>query len=382
MSLKTLHTLFNKSKIPNIDPEFFHHLAMNLSKKAENSEFVLKKIRKMCKVEGEENLKLKIWDLQFPNPIWLAAWFTKEPIWLKFWEAFWFGSITIWWITKFPQPWNNKKRIFRFSDWIVNGMGLPGNGLAETIKMLEERKKNNMMPDIPLWANLCNSAITKPEDKISEFKDEMLGLYPFVDFFEINVSCPNQAGVCSLQSEVENILDKLTKYNEFLAQDNNTKRKLLFVKISPLTRNEEMPEDGTIEWLKSLAKIFNKYEWKWLDWVIATNTAKEHRHKNKTKITTSSWDIITGWASGKQIQKIALRTVEKLREFLSPQIPIIWVGWIGYDKKWLEWQSWVNMMNAWAVSLQLLSSFVQNWTVEVVKDLKKAILKNSGNIIK
>gem|GEM_PF-4926964 len=75
----------------------------------------------------------------------------------------------------------------------------------------------------------------------------MLGLYPFVDFFEINVSCPNQAGVCSLQLEIENILEELTKYNLELEKKLKIKRRILFVKISPLTKNKEMPEDGTIE---------------------------------------------------------------------------------------------------------------------------------------
>ncbi|MFC1797877.1 hypothetical protein ACFLY2_01660 [Patescibacteria group bacterium] len=59
--------------------------------------------------------------------------------------------------------------------------------------MLQERKMKNMMPNIPLGANLCNSASTKPEDKIAEFKHEMDLLYRYVDYFEINISCPNQA---------------------------------------------------------------------------------------------------------------------------------------------------------------------------------------------
>jgi len=174
---------------------------------------------------------------------------------------------------------------------------------------------------------------------------------------------------------VWNILKELTKFNEELSKKFNEKRKLLFVKISPLTQNPENPEDWTIEWLKDLANIFNDFYNKWLDWVIATNTAKEHKYKNKTKIKTPNWWTITWWASGAQIQEISRKTVEKLREFLNKEIPIIWVGWIWYDKKWFEWQSGVKMLNSWAISLQILSSFVQDWTVCVVKDLKKAILK-------
>ena len=373
--LKTFHKLFNKSRIPNINPEFFHHLAMNFSKKAEKSEWLLNKMKKEFYVEWEEKLVSKIWNLEFKNPVWLAAWFAKEPVWLKFWEAFWFWAITIWWITKYSQKWNAKKRIFRFKDWIVNWMWLPGPGLDEVVKMLEKRKAENNMPSIPLWANLCNSLITKPEEKIQEFKDEMLALYPYVDYFELNVSCPNQAWVCSLQSEVWNILKEITSYNEELSKKIKTGKKLLFVKISPLTQNPDSPEDWTEEWLKDLANIFNQYKWKWLDWIIATNTAKEHKYKNKTQIKTPNWWIITWWASGKQIQEISIKTVKKLREFLDKNIPIIWVGWIGYDEKWSEWQSWINMLNAWAIHLQILSSFVQNWTISVVRDFKKALLK-------
>jgi len=374
--LKTFHKLFNKSKIPNINPEFFHNFAMWTWKKLENNNWVLNKIKKTFSVKWEEKLKFKIWNLEFKNTIWLAAGFTKEPVWLKFWEAFWFGSITIGWITKHSQTWNNKKRIFRFKDWVVNGMWLPGPGLDDVIIMLAKRKRENMMPDVPLGANLCNSLITKPEQKIEEFKYEILALYPYVDFFEINISCPNQSWVCSLQSEVWNILKELTKYNKELSERLNIERKLLFVKISPLTQNTNSPEDWTVEWLKSLADIFNEYNWKWLDWVIATNTAKEHKYKNKTQIKTPNGWTITGWASGKQIQETSIKTVQKLREFLDKKIPIIGVGWIGYDKEWEEWQSWINMLNAWAISLQILSSFIQDWTIWVVKDLKKAILKN------
>ena len=98
-TLKLLHTGFNKSKIPNLDPEFFHNIAMKTSAVLENKPYILEKIRETNYVPWEENLKVSIWDLKFPNPVWLAAGFIKELVWLKFWKAFWFGSITLWWIT-------------------------------------------------------------------------------------------------------------------------------------------------------------------------------------------------------------------------------------------------------------------------------------------
>jgi len=58
--IKLIHQLFNKSRIPNMNPEFFHHLAMNFSAKAEKSEWLLNKIRKEFYVESEEKLVSKI----------------------------------------------------------------------------------------------------------------------------------------------------------------------------------------------------------------------------------------------------------------------------------------------------------------------------------
>jgi len=151
--LRIIHKIFNKTKIPNLNPEFFHNFAMNFSNIMEKNNWILKKIEKATYVKWEEKLKFNIWDIEFKNHIWLAAWFIKEPHWLKFWEAFWFWSMTIWWITRNSQSWNKKKRIFRFSDWIVNWMWLPWPWFDKLVEMSEDRKKRNMMPKIPLWAN-------------------------------------------------------------------------------------------------------------------------------------------------------------------------------------------------------------------------------------
>jgi dihydroorotate dehydrogenase len=48
------------------------------------------------------------------------------------------------------------------------------------------------MPNVPIIANLCNSAKTPEEEKADEFLFLMEKLHDYVDAFEINVSCPNQ----------------------------------------------------------------------------------------------------------------------------------------------------------------------------------------------
>ena len=373
-TLQNIHTLFNQSKIPNINPEFFHHLAMTTSKYAEKSQYIIDSIKETTYLEWEEKLKVNMWDLELKNPIGLAAGFVKEPTGLQFWEAFWFGYMTIGWITKHPQKWNKKTRIYRFPDWVINGMWLPSIWIEDIVKRLSIRVRKNMMPEVPLFANLCNNLITPVNEKTNELKYLMEKLFPFVQAFEINISCPNQKWVCSISTQLENLLKDLKSYNETLAVKNNTSPRKLLLKISPLSTNELSGtcdiQDGIQEKLELIAQICNTHK---IDWIIATNTQKEHTRD--IKIITASWETIRWWASWKMIQEISLKTVEELRKILDKKIPIIWVWGVGFDKKWEEWQSAINMLNAWAQSLQIYSSFVFN--VMTPYNIKKIILEKS-----
>lgn len=374
-SLQSLDICIQKvTKLWGIDPETYHNIAMMASQYAEKSQLILESIKEASYVPWQESLETNISWLRLPNPVWLAAGFTKAPYGLKFWEAFGFGSITIWWVTQDAQTGNNRQRIFRFGNDIVNGMGLPGKWLPHTKKMLQERLQDSNMPNIPIWANLCNSASTKPEDKIAEFKTEMSELYPFVEYFEINISCPNQAWVCGLTQQLENILQELTKFNDKLAVSNNITKRKLFVKISPLSQNPQDPKDGSVAWLKSIAEICNQYQNDWVHAVIATNTAQEHKYTNKTQISTPSWDTITWGASGEQIQLISQKTVSTLRDTLDKNIPIIWVGGIWYDTVETEWKSAIDMIHSWADALQIYSSFVNKSVLTPMK-IKQALMK-------
>jgi len=378
--------LINEINPDSLDPEFCHNIAMWIWKHAEKSDRILNSIKDATHAEWEESLQLEIAGLQFPNQAWLAAGFCKEPMGLKFWEAFWFGSITVGWMWEYEQFWNHKPRIIREKNWVRNAVWLPWWSLKDRVQELQYRVDANMMPNVPLGANLCNSARLNEENdpdkllqlKIQEYKNQMTAMYQYFDYFEINISCPNQAGWCSLTKDLDIILKELTAHNDYLAMKHGVTKKKLFVKISPLTQNPDNPEkmrDGTLEGLKSLADVCNQYSNDGVHWVIATNTAQEHPKMDAKDIYSPSMDAhISGGASGKQIQKTSLNTVKELRKVLDNDIAIIGVGWIGYDEPWQEGQSAINMMDAWADSLQLYTSFV-NKSVLVPKYIKEAMVK-------
>jgi dihydroorotate dehydrogenase len=154
-----------------------------------------------------------------------------------------------------------------------------------------------MMPKVPLIANLCNSAVTSTlEEKIIEFKQLMEKLYPYVQGFEINVSCPNQHGVTDMQAEktIQKLLTSIKTHNEYLATTHKIERKALLVKIAPLTKewNIENQEFKTMDNIKDLTpeglKIVTSICEENVDGITATNTAQEHDFREKTHITTST----------------------------------------------------------------------------------------------
>jgi dihydroorotate dehydrogenase len=100
----------------------------------------------------------------------------KKSYGLRLREALGPGYLVIGGLTANAQPGNQKPRIFKFPNEqsIVNGMGLPGDGIDAEIMRLEKRKQKNMMPTVPLIANLCTSVNnTTLEGKIDEFKSLM-----------------------------------------------------------------------------------------------------------------------------------------------------------------------------------------------------------------
>lgn len=369
--IHSIHSSLNKTWIFNKNIESWHRITMKWANTIEKVNFILDSLTECFYLE-DKSLEVEVWNMKFKNPVWLAAGFAKQSHWLKTLEALWFGYLTIWWITEYAQSWNREPRIFKFNNTdIVNGMWLPGDWIDWEVKRLYERKKLWLMPNIPIIANLCNSARTTDDCKTDEFLHLMDKLYLFIDWFEVNVSCPNQCWVTSMQQEIvlHKLLTKIKNHNKKLALRYWCERKTILVKIAPLTKNEDNPEDIkdlTIEWLELIANVCNDV---WIDWVTATNTSQEHNYDTQI-IKPDKW-IIKWWRSWLWLNAQSLRTVRELRKRLVSFIPVIWVWWIGYDK----WQSWVDMINAWATSIEILSSLVQN-SIATPYFLKKAILES------
>src|SRR5438128_1741160 len=88
------------------------------------------------------SLSQRIWDLDFPNPVGLAAGFDKDArvpdAVLRHWRC---GFVEVGTVTPRPQYGNKKPRVFRLKkdNAIINRMGFNSRGLVYFVEQLVQR---------------------------------------------------------------------------------------------------------------------------------------------------------------------------------------------------------------------------------------------------
>jgi dihydroorotate dehydrogenase len=169
-----------------IDPEDAHGLAV----KALAGGFV----PTPAPVE-DPSLRVKLWGLDFPNPIGLAAGFDKNAEVPDAMLAQGFGFVEIGSVTPRPQPGNPKKRLFRLTadQGVINRLGFNSLGLDVARENLAARKRRGVV-----GVNLGKNKDT--EDAADDYVKGAIALAPFADYLVCNISSPNTPGLRALQS--------------------------------------------------------------------------------------------------------------------------------------------------------------------------------------
>jgi dihydroorotate dehydrogenase len=143
-------------------------------------------------------LKTNVFGLSFNNPVGLAAGFDKNAAYYNDFSNLGFGFIEIGTVTPLAQEGNPKPRLFRLKsdNAIINRMGFNNGGIEEVIQHLKIRQT-----DIIIGGNIGKNKITSNENADSDYVICFNSLYPYVDYFVVNVSSPNTPkGLYSLRS--------------------------------------------------------------------------------------------------------------------------------------------------------------------------------------
>ena len=229
----------------------------------------------------------------FNNPVGLAAGFDKNAVLLPGIENLGFGFVEIGTVTPRPQVGNPRPRIRRETTKraIVNRLSFPSDGAAIVNSRLKAVKSQCR---VPIGINIAKNRDTPNPEAVRDYEYLLKTFYHTADYFALNISSPNTPGLRSLQS------------NEFIEQFAKKAAPLrlpqpIFLKLSP---------ELSLDELKNVCDFCGPG--KPITGLILTNT-----------IPTD-----LGGMSGWPLKEPSFVMLQRARQYLAKEVPIISVGGI------------------------------------------------------
>ena len=294
-----------------------HNHSLNLLSAATKSGALMNMLESFA---SSPPLKTNLRQIHFPNPLGLAAGMDKNGIALPVWEKLGFGFCEIGGITGHPQPGNPKPRMFRVpSDLaIINRMGFNNEGVEKIIKKMSHWKTSGQWPTSPVAINLGKSKITPLDEATEEYSQLLEALWPYGDFFVVNVSSPNTPDLRKLQQTeaLREILQSLQhRQNSLQKEHPKLPKRPIFLKIDPDMSRSNLDE------------IIDVVQESALEGIVATNTSLS-RPETKDRPNYSRNYSESGGMSGKPLTKRSTEIIRHIYARTKGELSIIGVGGI------------------------------------------------------
>lgn len=331
-----------------LSPERIHDIVIGLLKFISYIPFS-GKIMRLFFDYNNPKLEREVFGIKFKNPVGLAAGFDKNGDCYNHLANLGFSFVEIGSITPRAQGGNPKPRCFRLPEdrAIINRMGINNNGVKYAVEYIKKHK-----PNCVIGGNLSKNSDVSNEDAPKDYEKSFATLYDFVDYFVLNVSCPNVKNLDKLQdiSSLSEIIDRLLTLRRYFDD-----YRPILLKVSP-----DIP-------VKQLDDIIELVLVSGLDGVIATNTT---RSREGLKSDPESIKAIgDGGLSGAPLFERSIEFVKYINQKANGQLPIIAVGGI------MSAEQAKQMLDAGASLIQVYSGFVYNGP-SFVKQINKYLAKN------
>lgn len=329
------------------DPEKIHHWVVRLLTVSMKMPGVRRLVSAVYKV-NDDTLQRTLMGITFPNPVGLAAGFDKDAKVVDELAALGFGFIEIGTVTPKPQLGNDKPRLFRLpaDKALINRMGFNNDGVAEAARRLKERHST-----IVVGGNIGKNKMTPNAKALDDYLQCIDVLYPYVDYFIINVSSPNTPGLRELQ-EKEPLRLLLQAVKEHTRQ--KPVQRPVMLKIAPDLTDTQL--NDIVEIVKATGT----------DGVVATNTTI-----NREGLNTAPAELVrigAGGLSGGPLRARATEVIRYLRERLGPGFAIVAVGGIFTGEDAME------KINAGADLIQIYTGFIYEGP-GIVRRINRRLLK-------
>jgi dihydroorotate dehydrogenase len=166
--------------------------------------------------------------LRLDSCIGLAAGFDKDAKVPDAMLAAGFGFVECGTVTPKPQAGNPKPRLFRLREdrAVINRLGFNNEGLDAAAARLARRARRGVV-----GANV--GANRDSADRIADYVQGLSRLWPYADYFVLNVSSPNTPGLRALQAPeaLDDLLGRIAATREGLRAAHG--RRPVFVKVAP-----------------------------------------------------------------------------------------------------------------------------------------------------
>ncbi|MEO6963104.1 MAG: quinone-dependent dihydroorotate dehydrogenase [Puia sp.] len=340
-------------------PEAVHHFTMGFLNLLSGNGFARRILRQVFSVQ-HPSLERKFAGLNFKNCVGLAAGFDKNARYLQSLETLGFGFVEIGTVTPLSQPGNPAPRLFRLKkdQALINRMGFNNEGadqVALRLKKWKEKRRDNEAQTLIIGGNIGKNKMTPNEEAWKDYEICFLTLFPWVDYFVVNVSSPNTPGLRALQ-EKESLRRILTTLQQTAPQ--KTTPKPILLKIAPDLAREQVDE------VLELALEIK------LDGLVVSNTSISR--EGLTLLPEKLEHIGAGGLSGKPLRKRSTELISYISEKVRNRIPIMASGGIFNAADARE------KINAGAGLVQVWTGFIYEGPTIVKKILAREI-QRAGN---
>lgn len=330
-------------------PEKAHHLTIVLARIGFGIPIIGWLLKKYYSVE-HKSLERNLFGLHFKNPVGLAAGFDKDGKYFKLMAHLGFGFIEVGTVTPKPQAGNPQPRLFRLKgdEAIINRMGFNNEGVTALVERLKKGKPKNLI----IGGNIGKNKVTPNENASDDYTYAFEQLFPFVDYFVVNVSSPNTPNLRDLQEK-----EPLTKLLSLLQDLNQqkTQPKPILLKIAPDLTDTQL--DDIID-IVAVTKI---------DGVIATNTTISRSDLKESDAAIQT--IGNGGLSGQPLTRRATDVIRYLHQRSDKKLTIIGVGGIASPKDAQE------KLAAGAALVQIYTGLIYEGPA-LVRRINKALIAN------
>ena len=333
-------------------PEKAHHFTVSSFRTLLSIPGVRNLFHKLYQVK-DKRLEREVMGLRFPNPVGLAAGFDKDGKYFHEMAELGFGFIEIGTVTPKGQEGNPQPRLFRLPEdqGLINRMGFNNEGVDALVSRLKRGKPKGII----IGGNIGKNKVTPNDEAAEDYKICFEALFPYVDYFVVNVSSPNTPGLRELQDR-----EPLTRLLVLLQQLNQAKDhpKPILLKIAPDLNNDQLDDILSIVQDSGIAGI------------IATNTTIDRDGLRTSESRVQ--EIGNGGLSGAPVRTRATEVIRYLSEKSGGQLLIIGVGGICSAEDALE------KLRAGASLVQVYSGLIYRGPA-LIKEINQAILQEMGS---